>query len=71
MRAWGSDVIVDDVSGAPERLRATMATQIRHLFADEVERTAHELRRTSVQGVQAVDVDRLADVGMIADRLDR
>jgi hypothetical protein len=47
-----------------------MAGQIRHLFADEVERTAHELRRTSVQGVQAVDLGRLADVAMVADWLD-
>jgi hypothetical protein len=69
MRAWGSDVITGDLAAAPERLRLTTAAQIRHLFTDEVERTAHELRRTSVQGVQAVDVERLADVGMIADRL--
>jgi hypothetical protein len=69
MRAWGSDVIVDDLAAAPERLRSTAAGQIRQLFVDQVDRTAHELRRTSVQGVRPVDVDRLADVGMIADRL--
>jgi hypothetical protein len=69
MRAWGSDVIVDDLAAAPEGLRATAAAQIRRVFGDDADRTAHELRRASVPGVQAVDAERLSEVVVVADRL--
>jgi hypothetical protein len=69
MRAWGSDVIVGDLGPAPAGLRETAAAQIRTIFGDEADRTAHELRRASVPGVEAIDADRLAEVIVVADRL--
>jgi hypothetical protein len=69
IRAWGSDVIVDDLAPAPEALRATTASQLHRLYRDDVDRTAYELRRVSVPGVQSVDADRLSAVAVVADRL--
>jgi hypothetical protein len=69
MRAWGSDVIVGDLAAAPPGLRETVAGQIHDTFGDESDRTAYELRRASVPGVQLVDAERLAEVVIIADRL--
>lgn len=70
IRAWGSEIIIGDLVDAPARLRATASAQIRRVFADELDRTAHQLRRASVPGVEAVGPDRLAAVVVVADRLD-
>jgi hypothetical protein len=70
IRAWGSDVIVGDLASAPPSLRATTAWQIRELFVERADRTAYELRRASVPGVEALAADRLGEVAVVADRID-
>lgn len=70
IRAWGSEIIIGDLAAAPTRLRATASAQIRRIFADDLDRTAHQLRRASVPGVEAVGPDRLSEVVVVADRLD-
>jgi hypothetical protein len=69
IRAWGSDVIVDDLAPAPEALRSTAADQIARLYRDDVDRTAYELRRVSVPGVESVDAGRLSAVAVVGERL--
>lgn len=69
IRAWGTDVIVDDLSPAPERLRSIAAAQIAQLYGDDVDRTAYELRRVSVPGVESIDAERLSAVAVVASRL--
>jgi hypothetical protein len=69
IRAWGSDVILDDLSTAPPQLRATAAEQLLRLYRDDVDRTAYELRRASVPGVASIDAERLSAVAVVADRL--
>ncbi|MFN8024771.1 MAG: hypothetical protein U0Q03_24790, partial [Acidimicrobiales bacterium] len=48
----------------------TTAAQLQQLFGDDVDRTAHRLRRASVPGVEAVGVDDLEAALVLVDYLD-
>lgn len=69
VRAWGPTVIAEDLSRAPLAMLRTTAEQVRHIFTDDVERTAHRLRRASVPGVHAVSVDDLESVSVLDESL--
>jgi hypothetical protein len=69
IRAWGPTVIADDLARAPVELLRTTWAQVRHVFVDDAGRTARALRSASVPGVDPVDLDDLAAVGVVADFL--
>ena len=70
VRAWGPSVIAEDLSRAPVPMLSRTAAQLRHLYVDDVDRTAHRLRRASVPGVAAVDAEELSTVSVLLDALD-
>lgn len=70
VRAWGPSVIASDLSRAPVTMLRTTALQLQSLLRDDVERTAHRLRRTSVPGVSAVGVEQLEAAGAVVDLLE-
>ena len=69
IRAWGPSVIATDLSRAPAIMLRTTSTQLRHLLLDDVARTEHRLRRSSVPGVQSVGEAQLEAAGTIVDLL--
>lgn len=70
IRAWGPSVIAEDLSRAPVPLLERTITQIRSVFLDDVDRTAHRLASASVPGVATVAVDDLETAALVADLLE-
>lgn len=68
-RTWGPSVVAEDLSRAPVAMLRTTAAQLQQLFGDDVDRTAHRLRRASVPGVEAVGVDDLEAALVLVDYL--
>lgn len=70
IRAWGPSVVASDLSRAPlPMLHATVA-QLRSVFDEDVDRTAHRLRSASVPGIAEVDVDDLQAAVAVAELLE-
>lgn len=69
IRAWGPNVIAQDLSRAPIPMLELACAQIRSVFVDDAERTVGGLRSASVPGVDAVEVDDLEEVAVVADLL--
>ncbi len=69
VRAWGPGVIAEDLARAPAPMLDTTRAQLRSVYVDDVERSAHRLVRASVPGVRAVDVDDLEAVGVVVDAI--
>lgn len=70
VRAWGPSVIAEDLSRAPVPMLLRTVAQLRHLYVEDVDRTAHRLRRASVPGVAAVGADELASASALLDALE-
>ncbi len=70
IRAWGPSVVAADLSRAPVPMLHATIDQLRCVFDEEVDRTAHRLRSASVPGIAAVDVDDLLATSSVAELLE-
>jgi hypothetical protein len=70
VRAWGPSVVAEDLSRAPVAMLHCTAAQIRRIFDEDADRTAHRLRSASTVGVDSVDVEDLAAAATVASLLD-
>jgi hypothetical protein len=70
VRAWGPSVVAEDLSRAPVAMLRRTAAQVRHVFDEDADRSAHRLRSASTLGVESVHPDDLAAAAGVADLLD-